>query len=53
MILAEKSGAMPRKQGLLGFILGLISPRHAQGFRKSRKDAPVKTNWWPTSPGYL
>ena len=52
MNLAEKSGAMSSKHGFLDFILGLLSPRHAEGFHKSKK-APVKNNWWPTSPGYL
>jgi hypothetical protein len=53
MILAEKSSEMSRPHGVMDFILGLLSHRDAQGFRKSQKGDISKTNWWPTSPGYL
>jgi hypothetical protein len=52
MILAEKSGAMPRPTGILEFIFNLLSHHHAEGFRKSQRSVP-KANWGPASPGYL
>jgi hypothetical protein len=53
MILAEKSRPASSKPGLLDFIIGLLSHRHAKGFRASREKRVPKANWWPTSPGYL
>jgi hypothetical protein len=56
MILAEKSGQTLRPQGVVEFILGLLSHRHPEGFRSSLKHSKGKagnSDWWPTSPGYL
>jgi hypothetical protein len=56
MILAEKSSEMPRPHGVADFILGLLSHRHAEGFRSSLKHSRGKasnSDLWSTSPGYL
>ena len=52
MILAEKPREIPHRKGVFEFLLGLVSPRHGQGFRKAQ-EKPARANWWPTSPGYL